>query len=67
MNTYKLSTPLKEEDMRRLRAGDVVYISGHIFTSRDMAHLKYKALIASSQPLPKDFNGSAVFLSLIHI
>lgn len=61
MNTYKLSTPLKEEDMRRLQAGDVVYISGHIFTSRDMAHLKYKALIAGSQPLPKDFHGSAVF------
>lgn len=61
METYKLSTPLKEEDMRKLHAGDVVYITGHIFTSRDMAHLKYKALLAEGAPLPKDFEGSAVF------
>lgn len=61
MNVYKLTTPLKEEDMRRLHVGDVVYITGHIFTSRDMAHLKYKAFLENGEPLPKDFEGSAVF------
>ncbi|MBR0129954.1 MAG: fumarate hydratase C-terminal domain-containing protein, partial [Firmicutes bacterium] len=40
MATYKLTTPISEEDARKLKVGDVVYISGHIFTSRDMAHLK---------------------------
>jgi len=61
MKEYKLTTPLKEEDIRKLHIGDVVYITGHIFTSRDMAHLRYKALLEEGQPLPKDFNGSAVF------
>ena len=61
MKEYYLTTPLQECDMRQLRAGDIVYISGHIFTSRDMAHLKYKGLLAEGKPLPKDFNGAAVF------
>ncbi len=61
MATYHLSTPLKEEDMRKLDVGDVVYISGTIFTARDMAHLKIRGLLEQGQPLPKDFNGAAVF------
>ena len=61
MAVYHLSTPLKEEDMRKLDVGDVVYLSGTIFTARDMAHLKIKGLLDRGESLPKDFNGSAVF------
>ena len=61
MATYHLSTPLKEEDMRKLNVGDVVYISGTIYTARDMAHFKIRGLLESGEPLPKDFNGAAVF------
>ena len=38
MKEVKLSTALKEENIRDLRIGDVVYISGIICTSRDMGH-----------------------------
>lgn len=61
MAVYYLSTPLKEEEMRKLVIGDVVYLSGHIFTARDMAHLNIKGLLEEGNPLPKDFSGSAVF------
>lgn len=61
MNEIHLSTPLREEDIRNLRIGDIVYISGIIFTARDMAHLKMKALREAGEPLPKDFRGAAVF------
>lgn len=61
MKTVKLTTPLSEESVRELRLGDVVYISGNIYTSRDMAHLKYKQLIEAGEKLPKDFCGSAIF------
>ncbi len=61
MATYHLSTPLKEEDMRKLNVGDVVYISGTIFTARDMAHLKIRGLLEQGEALPKDFTGAAVF------
>lgn len=61
MKTVKLTTPLSEESVRELRLGDVVYISGNIYTSRDMAHLKYKQLLEAGEKLPKDFCGSAIF------
>lgn len=34
----RLNTPLKEEDVRSLRSGDVVLLSGKIFTGRDEVH-----------------------------
>ena len=61
MKEYHLTTPLQKEEVLRLEVGDVIYLSGHIFTSRDMAHLKYRHLLEESAPLPKDFKGAAVF------
>ncbi len=34
----KLKTPVTKEDVRKLRAGDIVEISGTIYTARDAAH-----------------------------
>ena len=53
--------PIKEEDVRELKLGDVVYLTGHIFTSRDMGHLRIRQLLEKGEPLPKDFNGAAIF------
>ncbi len=61
MATYHFSTPLQEEDMRKLHVGDVVYLTGHVFTARDMAHLRIRGLLEEGKPLPKDFAGAAVF------
>ena len=56
-----LKAPLKEEDVRSLQIGDVVYITGHIFTARDMGHLKIREILNKNVQLPKDFRGSVVF------
>lgn len=56
-----LTMPLKEDEVRHLKLGDVVYLTGHIFTARDMAHIKIQELLHHNKSLPKDFNGSAVF------
>lgn len=40
MTVHRLKTPLKEGDVRRLHVGDIVYLSGMIFTARDEAHLE---------------------------
>lgn len=61
MAEYSFSTPLREADMRRLRVGDVVYLSGRIFTARDMAHLRLRALAEAGKPLPVELKGAAVF------
>ncbi|MEW5937848.1 MAG: FumA C-terminus/TtdB family hydratase beta subunit [Candidatus Thermoplasmatota archaeon] len=40
MKVHRLRTPLEEGETRRLRAGEIVYLSGTIFTARDEAHLE---------------------------
>lgn len=56
-----LETPLTAEDIKTLRIGDVVYLKGIIYTSRDMAHMTIKDKLEKGQSLPVDFLGSAVF------
>jgi fumarate hydratase subunit beta len=34
----KLSTPLEEGEIKELQLGDVVYLSGNVYTARDKAH-----------------------------
>jgi len=38
VSEHHLSTPLSGEDIRRLEAGDVVFLSGIIYSARDKAH-----------------------------
>jgi fumarate hydratase subunit beta len=57
----ELTTPLKESDVKGLKIGDMVYISGTIYTARDAAHKKMYELIEEGGELPFDFKGSVVF------
>jgi fumarate hydratase subunit beta len=61
MTKYELSTPISEEDIRKLRVNDIVYISGTIFTARDEAHERALKWFESNKPLPIQPNGLAVF------
>ncbi len=60
-NVYHLRTPLSEKDVRKLRVGDTVYLSGLIFTARDAAHRKILDLINHGEKLPFDPRGLAVY------
>jgi fumarate hydratase subunit beta len=57
----KLETPFQDSRLKELNAGDMVYISGTIFSARDAAHKKMCELAADNQPMPFDFNGTAVY------
>ena len=46
MEKHVMTMPLQEEELRKLKIGDVVYLTGHIFTSRDMGHLRLRSLVA---------------------
>jgi tartrate/fumarate subfamily iron-sulfur-dependent hydro-lyase beta chain len=61
MKEYRLETPIKEEEIRNLEVGDVLYITGHIYTSRDMGHLKMREVIEKGNKLPVNLTGSAIF------
>ena len=60
-NVYRLETPLSEEHVRRLRVGDIVYLSGLVFTARDAAHRKILELLERGEKLPFDPRGLAVY------
>ena len=52
-----LSCPFREKDVRSLRAGDVVSLSGRIYTGRDKLHKWF----ADGHPLPVDFRDCALY------
>jgi fumarate hydratase subunit beta len=61
MATYHLTTPLKSEDTKKLNAGDVVYLTGVLFTARDAAHKRLVDLIEAGEELPFDLEGSVIY------
>lgn len=61
MATYKLKTPISEEDVRKLKVNDTIYITGTIFTARDEAHHRALEFHKDGKELPIDLQGLAVF------
>jgi fumarate hydratase subunit beta len=57
----KLTLPLTSEQIKELKAGDKVEISGIMYTGRDAAHKRLVELLANNKPLPIDVNGSAIY------
>ena len=57
----KLTTPLTEEDVKSLHAGDHVLLSGVVYTARDAAHLRMVDLIRAGKPLPVDLAGQVIY------
>jgi len=49
---YRLDVPFHQADLEVLRAGDVVYCSGVIYTARDAAHARFAVLLKSGEALP---------------
>ena len=58
---YRLKTPLSEGDVRRLRVGDIVYLSGVIYTARDAAHRRIIEYVREGKRLPFDLSGGVVY------
>lgn len=60
-NRIVLHTPFSDEVIRSLKAGDMVYISGTIYTARDAAHKRLCEMLKQGDPMPFDFNGQVVY------
>jgi fumarate hydratase subunit beta len=61
MAIYKLTTPISEEQVRKLRVNDEIYINGTIVTARDQAHKRALQFYKDGKKLPIDLEGLAVF------
>ena len=59
--TYKLTTPLSDEDVSKLSIGDVVLLTGTIYTARDAAHKRLVESLDKGEKLPFDLKGALIY------
>lgn len=57
MKEIKLNLPLSESEVRKLKQGDMVLLSGTIFTGRDAVHKH----LYDGKTIPVSFSGSAIY------
>jgi fumarate hydratase subunit beta len=57
----RIVTPLTDEVVESLHAGDRLLISGTILTGRDAAHKRLVELIDKGEPLPIDVQGAIIY------
>jgi len=61
MNSLSLRMPFDPEQLKQLRAGDSVRLSGCLFTGRDAAHKRLVALIDKGEPLPITLENECIY------
>ncbi len=61
MAVYRLKTPISEEDVRKLKVNDVIYITGTMVTARDSAHKRALGFFKEGKEMPINLEGLAVF------
>ena len=57
----KLTTPLTQDKVKSLKAGDSCLISGVIYTARDAAHKRLCELVAEGKELPFDVKDAVIY------
>jgi fumarate hydratase subunit beta len=60
-DAIRLTTPLTDDDVVRLKAGDRVRLHGTLLTGRDAAHKRLIDLLDEGKPLPIDVRGQIIY------
>lgn len=60
-NRRVITPPLTDDVIRTLHAGDMVFITGTIYTARDAAHLRLVEMLERGEEMPFDFEGQIVY------
>lgn len=58
---YEIKTPLSASDAKMLRAGDIVYLSGTVYSARDAAHKRITEALDNGGELPFALKGATVY------
>ena len=61
MKSIKLAAPLTLEKVNALAAGDMVELSGTIYTGRDAAHKRLCQLLEENKPLPVELRDQMIY------
>lgn len=59
--SHHMHTPLQENRLKRLKAGDMLYLSGTIYGARDAAHKRILDALESGDELPLDLKDITIF------
>lgn len=60
MDKY-INAPFDENVAKDLHSGDMVYISGTIYTARDAAHKRMYEALRNNEPLPIDVKNNVIY------
>ncbi len=58
---YRLNVPFSVDEIRDLKAGDKVFLSGTIYTARDAAHKRMDESLDKDGSLPFDIKGNVIY------
>ena len=58
---YHLMAPFDGEELKKLRSGDMVYITGTIYVARDAAHKRMQEALDKGEKLPVDIQGQTIY------
>ena len=61
MSAIRIMTPIDESVVENLKAGDLVFISGVIYTARDAAHKRMVEALERGEELPFDLRGQVIY------
>jgi len=61
MGRKEITAPLTSDTVKNLRAGDLVYINGIIYTARDAAHKRMYETLLEGGALPFDINNQVIY------
>ena len=56
-----VNTPLTDEVVRELKAGDRVLLNGIIYTGRDAAHKRLVEMLGRGEDLPMDIKDQTIY------
>ena len=57
----EIGAPFKNDDIEKLVCGDIIKLSGVIYTARDAAHKRMIDAINNNEKLPFDVDGSGIY------
>ncbi len=58
---YRINAPFDAETIAKLKSGDMVYITGTIYTARDAAHKRMNDALDNGETLPVDVEGNVIY------
>ncbi len=58
---YRITAPLEKDAVKKLRAGDYVWITGTVYTARDAAHKRMQEALDKGQELPVDWKSNIIY------